>query len=605
VVAQESGDSGDRKAGRRESRKAGKQAACVCVCGGEMLHVEKDGEELSGPGCMVQLLLSCEGVKSRDVASKSDPFAELQVFDASRETWQSLGRTNYLSNVSSGAWAEAFTTKFIFEQVQRFQVQVMDHDKHSNHDHLGTAAFTLGDVMGSRGQSLKVPLATGCGSVTVSAEHSNSSGGVLRLKLSGKKFESKDWGGFGSSDPYFVLEREINSTWTRVHQSEWKDNSSSPSWKPCKLSLDHLCRCNLDTPLKLAVYDHDENTKDDLIGEAMTTVRALVEGSGTLQIPMVHPPTRSKYQKSSYNHSGLVLVNQASVHRSPTSMLLDYIAGGLQLNLVVGIDFTLSNGPPNSPDSLHYRRSDHMNQYQTAIHQVGSILQSYDSNGMVPAYGFGGEFRGNTNHGFPLNGNDNAPECHGIDGILEAYESALAHVPLSGPTIFSPLLSKAISTATPLSQLRENPAYQIVLILTDGAICDMDATISSVRQASELPMSIIIIGIGNANFGRMEDLDGDHKAYAKRDIVQFVPFSDFLDKPDRLSEEVLKELPSQIVNYFQSYEISPRPPPQAIAVPIQDESITSSSSLYPGATGPPASVLAATGRDILSEAFRL
>ena len=43
-------------------------------------------------------------------------------------------------------------------------------------------------------------------------------------------------------------------------------------------------------------------------------------------------------------------------------------------------------------------------------------------------------------------------------------------------------------------------------------------------------MSIIIIGVGNANFEDMERLDADKKALqfngrkASRDIVQFVPF---------------------------------------------------------------------------------
>jgi hypothetical protein len=45
-----------------------------------------------------------------------------------------------------------------------------------------------------------------------------------------------------------------------------------------------------------------------------------------------------------------------------------------------------------------------------------------------------------------------------------------------------------------------------------------------------LPISIIIVGVGNADFDNMETLDGDTALYssnnqkATRDIVQFVPF---------------------------------------------------------------------------------
>lgn len=62
----------------------------------------------------------------------------------------------------------------------------------------------------------------------------------------------------------------------------------------------------------------------------------------------------------------------------------------------------------------------------------------------------------------------------------------------------------------------------------------MDETRHAVVQASKLPMSIIIIGVGNADFAAMEFLDGDASVLrsntgeeAVRDIVQFVPFRDF------------------------------------------------------------------------------
>jgi len=45
-----------------------------------------------------------------------------------------------------------------------------------------------------------------------------------------------------------------------------------------------------------------------------------------------------------------------------------------------------------------------------------------------------------------------------------------------------------------------------------------------------LPLSVIIVGVGNAEFTNMVRLDGDNGLYsnqgkkAARDIVQFVPF---------------------------------------------------------------------------------
>lgn len=48
----------------------------------------------------------------------------------------------------------------------------------------------------------------------------------------------------------------------------------------------------------------------------------------------------------------------------------------------------------------------------------------------------------------------------------------------------------------------EDP-YFVLLILTDGEIHDMEPTKTSIVQASHLPLSIIIIGIGNEDFVNM------------------------------------------------------------------------------------------------------
>jgi len=56
----------------------------------------------------------------------------------------------------------------------------------------------------------------------------------------------------------------------------------------------------------------------------------------------------------------------------------------------------------------------------------------------------------------------------------------------------------------------------------------MKETISEIKKASELPISIIIIGVGNSDFTSMEELDGDENQISSngkkiRDVVQFVP----------------------------------------------------------------------------------
>jgi len=48
--------------------------------------------------------------------------------------------------------------------------------------------------------------------------------------------------------------------------------------------------------------------------------------------------------------------------------------------------------------------------------------------------------------------------------------------------------------------MRDGTNYFVLLIITDGVITDMPQTVQAVIEASYLPMSIIIVGVGNADF---------------------------------------------------------------------------------------------------------
>ena len=116
-----------------------------------------------------------------------------------------------------------------------------------------------------------------------------------------------------------------------------------------------------------------------------------------------------------------------------------------------------------------------------------------------------------------------------------------------------------------------NQKYNILLIITDGIISDLQKTIDQVVYGSELPLSIIIVGVGSADFSAMDELDADEKPlysmrYRKQmsaDIVQFVPFRDFQHNPMMLAKETLEEVPGQMLNYFRRKGIVPNPATEA------------------------------------------
>lgn len=89
--------------------------------------------------------------------------------------------------------------------------------------------------------------------------------------------------------------------------------------------------------------------------------------------------------------------------------------------------------------------------------------------------------------------------------------------------------------------------------------------LQAIIRASTLPLSIIIVGVGNADFSAMNELDGDtiplilNGIRAERDIVQFVPFNSFQRLSDKalaksyLAREVLAEIPEQVISINKLY----------------------------------------------------
>ena len=177
-------------------------------------------------------------------------------------------------------------------------------------------------------------------------------------------------------------------------------------------------------------------------------------------------------------------------------------------------------------------------------------------------YGYGA-LLGNSqkaNHCFSINFQDNS-NLNSIEDVLKEYRNAIRLVRLYGPTFFAPMIRKTIEHRD--LQKNEN-VYFILMILTDGIINDMKDTIDALVDASFLPISIIIIGIGNADFSNMDVLDADvnplynsSNVKTARDIVQFVPFNKFKNDGKKLAEEVLKEIPRQIEGYLRMYNIEP------------------------------------------------
>ena len=253
------------------------------------------------------------------------------------------------------------------------------------------------------------------------------------------------------------------------------------------------------------------------------------------------------------------IINNSYIYKNPS--FLDYIKNGVRIKLSIGIDYTESNLVPSDPNSLHYL-GENMNDYEQAIQACGMICAYYDYNQQFPVYGFGAFINGRpqANMCFNINFKDN-PEIYTINNVLNEYRNSFNFIRLAGPTNFSPLIQNVVDKI----KRENNPIqYHILLILTDGIINDLQQTIDILVEGSFLPLSVIIIGIGEDDFHEMVVLDGDKNPITsskgvvrKRDLVQFVKFNKFKNNPTKLAEEVLEEVPKQLIEYYAMKNIEP------------------------------------------------
>uniref|UniRef100_A0A8D0BB15 Copine-2 n=1 Tax=Salvator merianae TaxID=96440 RepID=A0A8D0BB15_SALMN len=495
--------------------------------------------------CKVELSVCGQNLLDRDVTSKSDPFCVL--FMEVNEKWTEIDRTETAVNNLNPAFSKKFVVDYRFEEVQKLKFALFDQDKSSTqlheHDFLGEFSCTLGTIVSSK--KMTRPLLLGNG---------RPAGKGIITDL------------FGKSDPFLEFFKPgDDGKWMLVHRTEVIKYTLDPVWKPFTVPLISLCDGDIEKQIKVVCYDYDNDGGHDFIGEFQTSVAKMCEAQDTSMVEFECINPKKQKKKRSYKNSGIIIVKSCKITRDYS--FLDYILGGCQLMFTVGVDFTASNGNPRDPTSLHFINPMGTNEYLSAIWAVGQIIQDYDTDKMFPALGFGAQLPPDwkVSHEFAINFNPTNPFCLGVEGIVQAYSSCLPHIRFYGPTNFSPIINHVARFAAQATQQQAAAQYFILLIITDGVISDMDETRHAIVQASKLPMSIIIVGVGNADFAAMEFLDGDNRVLrsytgeeAVRDIVQFVPFREFRSAPkETLAKAVLAELPQQVVQYFKRQNLPP------------------------------------------------
>ncbi|XP_039194015.1 copine-6 [Crotalus tigris] len=531
-----------------------------------------DSQPVALGASRVELRVSCWGLPDREAKIKPDPRLMIQLLSDGQ--WNEVGQSEVLRGSRNPVFAHIFALDYFFEEMQNLRFQVFDVEEQSDSEEslevgmlIGLTECSLGQIVSQTKVTKELALLNGeileNSTITIEAEEVSRTNEFVQLEFCGQELDDKDF--FSKSDPFLeIYKMGSGESDNLVWRTEVVKNNLNPRWQPFRISLQSLCSCDPDRPIRCLVYDHDSSGKHDYIGEFNTSFQEMLKASSGDEVKWECINHKYQEKKKNYKNSGYIVLTQCKMEKVHT--FLDYIMGGLQISFTVAIDFTASNGDPRSEHSLHFISPREPNEYLKTLSSVGEICQDYDSDKRFPAFGFGARIPPDfeVSHDFAINFDPKNPECEKILGVIEAYKRCLPQIELYGPTNVAPIISKVAGPAAEEEKSGRPTKYRVLLILTDGVVSDMPEACDAVVRASRLPLSIIIVGIGNADFSDMRELNGDRgmleteEGRAVRDIVQFVPVREFKKAPpNALAKTVLAEVPRQVVEYYGSKGIPP------------------------------------------------
>ncbi|KAJ6302086.1 hypothetical protein OIU77_016227 [Salix suchowensis] len=211
-------------------------------------------------------------------------------------------------------------------------------------------------------------------------------------------------------------------------------------------------------------------------------------------------------------------------------------AGLESSNLIVGIDFTKSNEWTGAKSfnrrSLHHI-GDGFNPYEQAISIIGKTLAAFDEDNLIPCFGFGDA---STHDQDVFSFYPDERFCNGFEEVLSQYREIVPNLRLAGPTSFAPVIEMAMTIVE-----KSGGQYHVLLIIADGQVTrsvdtergqlspQEQKTVEAIVRASKLPLSIILVGVGDGPWDMMREFD-DNIPDRDFDNFQFVNFTEIMSK---------------------------------------------------------------------------
>eukprot|EP00474_Spongospora_subterranea_P005100 CRZ05558.1 hypothetical protein [Spongospora subterranea] len=306
---------------------------------------------------LIEVIFSCQNLPNMDENSQSDAFIKVETTD--NQGNRKKFRTETIMNNNSPSFIDRFRIEYAFEKEQKICLKIMESDNNNqNEDNrkyrvIDQTEFFLSQLVTTNELSIPLPKYRGSTIKMQYLEVSSNPEDILNLQISGANIKGLSgrslvsWTSGKTSNPYLEFWRATDrDNLVPVYRTEAMMNNCYPIWNPIQMNMQQFCNRDEESEITIKCIHYSVKNNDRVIGVVRVTPKELVSGT-------IHALILKGGEKGDEPVGQLNIVH-GDITRHPLNSFLDYIREGCEINLMVAIDFTASNGRATEKDSLHY-----------------------------------------------------------------------------------------------------------------------------------------------------------------------------------------------------------------------------------------------------------
>jgi hypothetical protein len=238
---------------------------------------------------------------------------------------------------------------------------------------------------------------------------------------------------------------------------------------------------------------------------------------------------------------------------------LDYLAEGIKYVPIFAIDFSLANLTFDNNRCLHHLNPSKPNIYLKVIESISRMYEGWAE--FFIGYGFGAKVvpkKSETSNCFAINGNIFKPFIQNSEGLVKAYKDTLRRVEITLPVNMEGVVKMANQFAYYEMISKSFQKYFLLVIISAGVIDDFDETVYECMRMSSLPISLVMVKVGNLHNKGANDVEElatrCKKSSDQRKFLNIVDIDTINDDVFLQMRDCQSKIPWQSLQFYKQYK---------------------------------------------------